>query len=187
MSTRRVQIVLLCEDSQHDVFMRRFLQKMGWNNRSLKPKISPSGEGSAEQWVREQFLNELIIYRERQAKAASALIVMIDADLLTLRDRIKDFQNECASQSIPFRRATEAVAIAIPKRNIETWIHFLNGTQVNEETPYSKLARESDCWPAVDNLVQRCNTGAQAVDALPDSLKSACTEYNDRIRPLRRG
>lgn len=80
MSTRRVKIVLLCEDSQHEAFTRRFLKGVGWNIRELRVEKSPSASGSAEQWVREEFPNELRIYRQRKARAASALIAMIDAD-----------------------------------------------------------------------------------------------------------
>ncbi len=62
MSIRRVKIVLLCEDSQHEAFARRFLKGMGWNTRELRVEKSPSASGSAEQWVREEFPNELRIY-----------------------------------------------------------------------------------------------------------------------------
>jgi hypothetical protein len=53
MSIRRVKIVLLCEDSQHEAFARRFLGGMGWNTREIRVEKSPSAGGSAEQWVRE--------------------------------------------------------------------------------------------------------------------------------------
>ncbi|MDM8549014.1 hypothetical protein QUF72_03005 [Desulfobacterales bacterium HSG2] len=36
-------------------FVRRFLKGMGWNTREMRVGKSPSKEGSAEQWVRENF------------------------------------------------------------------------------------------------------------------------------------
>ncbi len=76
------------------------------------------------------------------------------------------------------------MAIAVPKRNIETWIHYLNGEQVNEDATYSKLDRERDCKPAVDNLVKLCTARGLAAGT-PPSLSKACDEYNMRIRSIR--
>jgi hypothetical protein len=55
MSIRRVKIVLLCEDSQHEAFARRFLEGMRWNMRELRVEKSPTARGSAAQWVKETF------------------------------------------------------------------------------------------------------------------------------------
>ena len=183
MSIRRVKIVLLCEDSQHEAFTRRFLKGMGWNTREIRVEKSPSSLGSAEQWVREKFSDELSVYRQRRQKATSALIAMIDADTKSVQDRIIDFEAACNSRQIAFRAADEAVAIAVPKRNIETWIHFLSGESVNEENIYPKLNRERGCKPAVDRLVQLCRSTGLSPDA-PYSLATACDEYNARIRPI---
>jgi hypothetical protein len=184
MSTRRAKIVLLCEDSQQEAFTRRFLEGMGWNTRELRVEKSPSGKGSGEQWVREKFADELRIYRERRNRAASGLIAIIDADVREVQDRIRDFEAVCDARQIPFREDRDTVAIAVPKRNIETWIHYLNGESVNEENALPKLERERLCQPAVNNLVRLCKARGLADDA-PPSLQAACQEYQDRIIPLR--
>jgi hypothetical protein len=183
MTMRRVKIVILCENSQHEAFTRRFLKGLGWNSRELWVKKSPSAGGSAEQWVRQEFPNELHIYRRRKQRAASALIAMTDADTKGVRDRILEFETECKIRDIPFRTRDESVGIAIPKRNIETWIHYLNGETVNEDTAYSKLDRERGCKPAVDKLIEWCSSTGLASDA-PSSLIAACDEYTLRIRPI---
>lgn len=181
MSIRRVKIVLLCEDSQHEAFTRRFLKGVGWNIRELRVEKSPFAGGSAEQWVREKFSNELIVYRQRQNRAASALITMIDADNKNVQDRIDELKKACESREIPFRASEEAVAIAVPKRNIETWIHYLNGHEVNEKDNYPKLQMERSCKPAVDKLVQLCRSDGLAPDA-PPALIAGCNEYRTRIK-----
>ncbi len=183
MSIRRVKIVLLCEDSQHEAFTRRFLKGMGWNTREIRVEKSPSALGSAEQWVREKFSDELSVYRQRRQQATSALIAMIDADTKSVQDRINDFEAACNSRQIAFRAADEAVAIAVPKRNIETWIRYLSGRPVNEQDAYPKLKRERKCKPAVDRLVQLCRSTGLTPDA-PQALATACDEYNTRIRPI---
>ncbi len=183
MSIRRVKIVLICEDSQHEAFTRRFLKGMGWNTKEFRVAKSPSGGGAAEQWVREKFPNELKVYRQRRTRAASALIAMIDADSKNVQDRINEFGNECKDKT-PFRTRNEAVAILVPKRNIETWIHYLNGEQVDEENTYPKLDRVRGCKPGVDKLVNLCQTTGLEPNA-PSALALACNEYSSRIKPLK--
>ena len=183
MTNRRVRIVFLCEDNQHEAFARRFLEGMGWNTRALHVVKSPSAKGSAEQWVKETFAKELKIYRQRSQRASSALIVMIDADSKTVQNRIDDLEVACSSKGISFRTHDEAVAIAVPKRNIETWIHYLNEQQVNEMDTYQKLDRERGCQQAVSNLVGMCKSTGLKPDA-PSSMRQACDEYRNRIKQI---
>ena len=183
MSKRRVKIVLLCEDSQHEAFIRRFLKGMGWNTREIRVEKSPSAIGSAEQWVREKFPVELSVYRQRRQQAASALIAMIDADTKNVQDRINDYEAACNSRQIEFRADGEAVAIVVPKRNIETWIRYLSGRPVNEQDAYPKLNRKRRCKPAVDHLVELCHSTGLAPDA-PQALVEGCDEYKVRITPI---
>ncbi|OIP47977.1 MAG: hypothetical protein COZ12_01940 [Deltaproteobacteria bacterium CG_4_10_14_3_um_filter_60_8] len=183
MSSRRVKIVLLCEDSQQEAFTRRFLAGMGWNTRELRVEKSPSAKGSAEQWVREKFPSEIKVYRQRRLRAASGLIVMIDADEREVQDRINDFEAECNAKQVQFRGDDDAVAIAVPKRNIETWIHYLADNPVNEKDTYRKLEKERLCKPAVQKLLKMCKTTGLSEDA-PESLSAACHEFNLRIATL---
>ena len=181
MSIRRVGIVRLCEDSQHEAFVRRFLKGMGWNIRELRVEKCPSGSG--EQWVRERFPDELRIYRKRRPRAASALIAMIDADVKAVQDRMNEFEEACNARQMAFRGDDEAVVIAVPKRNIETWVHYLGGQEVNELDVYPKLEMERGCKPAVAKLVQLCKTKGLDQDA-PKALVMACDDYNNRLRQV---
>ena len=53
-----VRVILLCEDVQTDAFVRRFLKRrFHWRDfRSLLPR---PGSQSGEQWVREQYPDQL--------------------------------------------------------------------------------------------------------------------------------
>lgn len=184
MSARRVKIVLLCEDSQHEAFARRFLAGMGWNTREIRVERSPAARGSAEQWVREKFVDELAVYRQRRQRAASALIVMIDADGQEVEERVAGFAHSCSSRQVAFRGQEEAVALVIPKRNIETWIHYLESEQqVDEQTAYQKLTKQKQCRSAVKKLLELCQT-VGLPDTVPPSLVTACDEYRQRVVPM---
>ena len=183
MARRRVRIVLLCEDSQHEAFVRRFLKGMGWDTREMRVLKSPRADGSAEQWVRENFPVELRIYRQRNTKAVSALVAVMDADTRTVDDRLNELETECRTKGVEFRKNSEAVVVAIPKRNIETWIHYLDGHEVNEDIVYPKLNKAGACTSAVNHLLQRCRSTGLGQDA-PPSLARSCNEYTDRIARL---
>jgi hypothetical protein len=184
LSARRVGLVLLCEDSQHEAFACRFLKGMNWDTRGMRVVKSPNARGAAAQWVRSKFPDELQAYRSRRTRAITALIAIIDADVRSVQARIDELSAECTARQIPFRTRGDAVAIVAPKRSIETWITHLRGGAVDETSTYRKLDYESECRDAVDVLLQQCRGAGLRNDA-PPSLVAACGEYNDRIRPVR--
>ena len=184
MSQRRVQIVILCEDKQQEVFAIHFLQKRGFTlDRNFRTEICPKGAG--EQFVREKYAQEVVEYRRQRNKRSGMLIVLIDADKKTVEERLKQLDDALIENSQQLRQPSEAIAIFVPKRNIETWIHYLQGTNVNEqaEKPYPKFDKnESICKPYVEQLVNQCYQGNLDENA-PPSLKAACGELQ-RILPL---
>jgi hypothetical protein len=68
--SRGVQWVLLCEDRQQEVFVRRFFKKAGWSTQRLRVEFAPPGRGSAVQFVRERFPKELSAYRGNRNRLA---------------------------------------------------------------------------------------------------------------------
>lgn len=181
MSQRRVHIVILCEDKQQEVFAIHFLQKRGFTlDRNFRTEICPKGAG--EQFVREKYAKEVVEYRRQKNKRSGMLIVLIDADKKTVEERLKQLDDALIENSQQLRQPSEAIAIFVPKRNIETWIHYLQGTNVDEETEYTKFKKQSDCKQYLDQLVNQCYQGNLEENA-PPSLKAACGELQ-RILPL---
>ncbi len=78
MSRRKVQLVLLCEDRQHEAFLRRFLELDGWHARSFRVERNAK-PGSGEQWVRVRYPDELRKLRATP-HISKGLIVCIDED-----------------------------------------------------------------------------------------------------------
>ena len=178
MSQRRVQIVILCEDKQQEVFARHFLKKRGFTG-NIKPKICL--EGAGEQFVRDNYPKEVKAYRSKNY-LSGMLIVLIDADKKTVEERLKQLDDALIENAQELRQPHEKIAVFVPKRNIETWIHYLQGTNVDEETEYTKLKKQSDCKPYLEQLVNQCYQGNLDENA-PPSLKAACGELQ-RILPL---
>ncbi|NET70046.1 MAG: hypothetical protein F6K62_03055 [Sphaerospermopsis sp. SIO1G2] len=181
MIKKRVQIVILCEDKQQEVFAIHFLQKRGFViDRNIRTEICPKGAG--EQFVRERYTKEVVEYRRQKNKRAGILVVLIDADKKTVAERLKQLNDTLNENSHPPRQPDEAIAIFVPKRNIETWIHYLKGENVDEENEYPKFKKQSECKPEVEQLVNQCYQG-NLDDNAPSSLKAACGELQ-RILPL---
>ena len=182
MSKRRVQIVILCEDRQQEVFARYFLKKRGFTGL-FRANICPEGSECGSDYVRKQYPVEVKAYRQNKNRVAIGLVVLIDADTGTLEARLNELASALNKDKQEKRGSNEAIAIFVPKRNIETWIHYLQGETVNEEAVYAKFKNnEAVCKKPVEDLADRCYSQSLPEDA-PRSLQAACGELQ-RLLPL---
>ncbi len=156
MTNRKAEILILCEDLQQEVFARSCLIAYGFNRRKIRSLKSPKGKGAGSQFVLESFPNEVRVYRSRSANLALFLVVLIDADNYTHRERLSHLENTLINAGLAPRMLEEKIAVFIPKRNIETWIHYSMHEVVNEENIYPKLSNQSDCKPYLENLIAQC-------------------------------
>jgi hypothetical protein len=117
-------------------------------------------------------------YRQKAARLALKLAVITDADTLSVDERHRRLAAELSARGIDPPDPSEAVAILIPRRNIETWISYLKGQPVDEVTDYKKPTPppERQCLPAVDQLVAWYRKGWTIPDDCPDSLRRAVEE-----------
>lgn len=179
--SNRSRVIVVLEDDHHRMLLYRYLIKRGLRSDEVRIERSPLGEGSAENWVRKKFVTEVSYYRRRQA--STALIVVIDADTHTVKDRITQLDQALRDGGKETVQASERIARLVPKRNIETWILCLNKKAVNEEADY-KTTR--DDWselipPAAKMLVQWTRSKAKLPKHCIDSLRSGVKELN-RLR-----
>lgn len=135
------QVILLLEDHRHQQFLFRYLRRLGLGAHAMRIVKLPSGAGSAEQWVRERFAVEVEACRSRQAQ--TKLIVMIDADVHTVQQIIRQLDQALhEARVLPISDETDGIARLVPKRNIETWIVCLNEEVVDEDTDYKRTHRD---------------------------------------------
>ena len=169
-------VVLLCEDSQTNKFLRRFLRRRFGRRfrRQIESVPLAAGTGSGEQRVREQFTHQLELIRGRQG---ATLIVVIDADTESAEARRTQLQRQCEVRGIEALRASDPVLVVVPRRNIETWFRYLGGQEVDETTRYPHLRREADCEPLADRLYDMCHRQQRLREPAPASLVEACREY----------
>ena len=111
------------------------------------------------------------------------LAVMIDADTHSVQDHYIELDQALQQANLPARQPGEKIGIFVPKRNIETWIRFLQGHAVDEETAYLHLrGDEASCKPEVRQFADARHQPLPL--NAPPSLASACIEL-ERILPLK--
>ena len=171
------QVIVLCEDKDHAVFAYRFLRHR--TKHRVRVIYAPRGEGSGEQFVREQYPHQLGALRTTHVNAV--LVVMIDGDIASVEERIRQLHESCRQLDIRSRTPQDRVALVVPTRSIETWLRYMDGHTVNETDRYPRLKHPGDCKRHVRALVEMCRTG-QLRDPAPQSLAAACEEYR-RVLP----
>nr|NJM01611.1 hypothetical protein [Desulfobacula sp.] len=150
------QIIILCEDKAHEVFVRHFLKKWGVKPRAIRVPPYPNGKGSGKKHVEDNISPEAEALRRRHA--STILLVIQDADEFSV-DQIK---SNLDAKLLPPRDANEPIVYIIPKWHIQTWIAYLDGNNVDEEDKdtyknrYGKLSESKDAHPFIDNLADSC-------------------------------
>ena len=175
---RRAQVILLCEDKQQQVLVRRLLGKLRDKDLVRTVPMQP-GQGSGEQFVRDNFPGEL--KAQRTNAVTSVLVVVIDGDNIGIERRRRQLHESCTAADVEPPKPDDRVLIAVPTRNIETWLSYLGGEDVTETDVYPRLRRSGDCQPHVNALAQMCRTNRLRTPA-PSSLEAACTDYRTVFR-----
>lgn len=175
MAKQRTEVVLLCEDKQHERFVREYLKRSNLKLRTLRVIDLPEGRGSGEQHVRKRYREQVDVHRKRASygKGGSALIVVIDADKSTEQDLRAQLDSTLEQP----RRPQEKVAVFVPRRNIETWIQYGKTRSVDEETDYKNEIQATDYKNSAKEFAEQiCPKGLP--ENAPPSLFLACEELN---------
>jgi len=136
------------------------------------------GRGSAEQYVRERFPAEVALYLSRVKKRRSALVAVIDADTKSTTERDREIWRALKSAGQPARKPTDAIALFIPKRHIESWILCLTGDKVNETSDYSKRDDiQARIRLAAEHFFDWSRSGYKTPDCCIPSLHRAFPEF----------
>ncbi len=168
---------MLAEDKRHQSLIRRYLYRAGFGLHQIRFAELPSGRGCGELWVRDQYVREVRAFRARSSKAATALIVTIDADVLDVVDRAAQLQFALSNGKLAPRAPRERIAHLIPKRNVETWLLCLTGQTVDEVTDYKRRAGlDVPAKPAAETLFEWSRDNAVAAPDCIPSLQVAISE-----------
>lgn len=176
MSKRHADIVILAEDTAHLNFIRHYLKECNYNPRKIRPIRVPHGTGAGDQFVLEQYGDEVTAYRSKANYLSVSLVVLVDADHHSVEDRLAQLAECLERLGAAGRGDAERIALLVPKRNIHTWIVFLAGYPVEEESDFKRHAVARHYKEAGRAL------GRQALpNAKPASLESGIAELRERL------
>jgi hypothetical protein len=178
MARRGVQVVLICEDGEHERFARFALLELGFHRRELRFFLSPSGRGAAEQWVRQRYAEEVRAHRRKAGYRQVGLVVVIDADEETVAGRERRLANELRHSKQQERKERERIAHWIPRRHIETWVAFLRDQSVDERMDCKGLVDARAYRPATRTFVEIYREPKRHPVALLPSLAHGLNETN---------
>jgi hypothetical protein len=170
------QVIALLEDNRQQQFIHRYLRRIGLKPHAIRFVLPSSGSG--EQWVRERFPTEAAAYRRRSLRAETKLIAVTDADNLSLPERLAQLDRGLAGAGLDPIRIDEQIARLIPRRNVETWILYLNAVAVDEEIDYKRTRND---WvqltrPAAERLYAWTRPNTRLPDVCIPSLQHGIAE-----------
>jgi len=173
---RKVDLVIVCEDTLHETFMRAFLYRRGFTAHDLTFRKAPHGQGDAKQNVCELLCKELAAIR-RFASPGRGLVFVMDADNLTTDARRRCIEEACKALDVPPPAEEEPVFGIIPKWEIENWLAYLRDEAVDEQSnAYNKYTGcESKVYPLAERLADMCER--KELPGAPPSLVKACAVY----------
>ncbi|MEC4985411.1 MAG: hypothetical protein SAJ37_13135 [Oscillatoria sp. PMC 1068.18] len=183
------EVTILCEDIDHERFIREYLICRGWDDRKIRDFGNPKGKiVKNNNALIVKYYPELIkSYRSHNYRNI-AVVVMIDADEDSLYDKMRSLHialDETAGNlNQDTRFPNEKIAIFVPARNIETWFYYINSDRSNQEcnetTDYKDKAMSLKQRIELAKKSARilaneiCPDGVDQID-LP-SLRYACRE-----------
>ena len=177
MDRQDVRIVVLCEDEDHRRFSYHVLGKLRYHPRDIRFAISPRGRGAADLWIKKTYPEEVRGYRRRAANQQVALLVLVDADRLSVKARHKHLDDALAEAGQGKRSKTDHIALWVPKRHIETWIVFLvKHTKVDEKKDYKNEARNLGYDQAASRFVELYQGPPATQDSAPPSMRTTFGE-----------
>jgi len=164
--------VLVVEDTQQESLLRQALYTRGWTRHDMRVIKNPSGQGSGKAFVLSQFPLEL---RElRRGLRSSAILAMVDADQQTTAEVLAALKESVAESGQGPVATSEPVAQLVPRRNVETWIWYLQGHLVTETDDYKNKVGGVGCWKT-ESAKWLAGCAAQFENA-PQSLADSCAE-----------
>lgn len=186
--TRPRKVTVLCEDAQARAFAIQALTAYGFHRNAIRVEALPSkvGGGAGHAWVVKHYPAQ--VKARRSAKAATSLVVQIDADDRSVKERHAQLERACKDAQVEPRTPGEAVVELVPRRNIETWIYALDEelaatVTLDEREPLPKLAYEGDCRDAARAFAEHAldHTEPETVVQVP-SLVDGFEEFR-RVVP----
>jgi hypothetical protein len=176
----KAQVFILCEDTVHYHFTRKYFEILGFNSGKIIGNYNPKGRsvGSGAEYVKDNYEKEVKAFHSKVSHLDYILVVIIDDDT---KDNIRYLYQKYKPLS------NEAILIFSPIRNIESWFYYIDTLDFNVENnrdekgyikdyalQYKKKSKPTEFAKKLKNEI--CINGLP--ENAPSSLHHACNELN---------
>jgi len=172
----KAQVFILCEDTVHYHFAKKYFELLGFNNRKIIGKYNPRGRsvGSGAEYVKNNYEKEIKAFRSKVNHLDYVLVIIIDDDT---KDNVRSLYKKYTPLS------NESILIFSPMRNIESWFNYIETGNFNIEdkdehgkiTDYKSQYKNSKPTEFAKKLKNEICTNGLPANA-PASLRCACDE-----------
>ena len=169
--SRRVRLIVECEDALHRSFATRFLRGVGIPE-GKDPEINiRNGKAGVLDHVAAQ------VRAVRETHAAAHLIVLVDGDNWKEERTLDEVNRRLAASNLVPLAPSDRVLLVVVGRRMDTWVRHLRGETVDEiDNPGHKLADDSVGRGAASVLAEHCRNRRPLDDPLP-SLATVCGDW----------
>lgn len=169
-------IFILAEDKPQQRLIRKYFRERGFSQRQIQDIPVPVGETQNIGFVLKSYAVEVAL--QRNVAYSRGLVVVIDADDNTGEHRKTQLDEGLEAAGKMRRDAGEAIAIVVPRRNVETWIWHLEGNAVDETANYKgSPVRDGHNMAIVKRrFADYIVTGQEPFPDCPPSLQDARVE-----------
>ena len=182
MAKKFAAIIILCEDLMHGNFVRHYLLEKGVpSNKIIRINNCPAGKQSGAQYVLQNYPKEVSALRSTHY-ISQGLVAVIDADTFGVEERMASCRKALVDAGIEDKKDDESIVVLVPRRNIETWIHYTLGNVVNETDKYDNQVEHANVKPAARTFASRC-PGSLNADC-PPSMNAGCTGLTQFIAKI---
>jgi hypothetical protein len=170
-----VDVVILAEDERHRMLLHRHLRKRGYTHHKIRIcPWWPRFETPCLSFVKAEYPNQVQALRDKSHRVTAALLVVADADDKALAERLSEMDDLLDAAGKLRRQPDENIAVVVAKRNIETWMFFLEGNKVDEETDYKSRCRSLDNGATTLAFANLSWPRQPMSEDCPPSLQHAC-------------
>lgn len=176
------RITVLCEDKNQWDFIYAYAKLLGADTINRLPGVYNNAT------VLKHYSNAACSHRPRSTYQKIVLVVMIDADEKTIKERLREFDEKLDFEKFQLNKNTrsddEKILLFVPIRNIESWFHYIQTSDFDVETKkdsdgkiisYKNQYKNENINEFAKKLKEEiCLNGLP--DNAPSSLHHACNE-----------
>ncbi|MFP5268983.1 hypothetical protein [Coleofasciculus sp.] len=188
------EVIILCEDIDHERFIRQYLICCGFEDRKIKnfPNVKGRKVNNNNDFVIKHYAPLVKSYRSKNFQNR-AIVVMIDTDTNSINDILRSLHIALDEQEGKLNRdprlPNEKIAIFVPARNIETWFYYISIERNCDERTDYKNSPAIRKWNRIDLRIDLAKSSAKKLsrEICPQGLDSnALSSLHHACDELRR-